>query len=394
MPGHSDMKRKKRKRKDLTKFVINHIAAVDRGAQAAIGRVLLKRDTVEDYINDGLADDAIIKLLANTFSKVLMKPRNGESREAFVSRFMGDAAMRREFPEQEQRAAVANRQFRAAMRKDDGNAIGPEGDALADPSDTATDPASNRADQIGEETGMTKEGQGAATDEAAEQVKTLTSERDDAVAKADRFEKIVGLPPDQRAHFDSLDKADQDAFLGFSAEQRTGELAKAADANPVIYTSKTTGTEFRKSDSPQVIELAKQNDALADRLAKSENDRAQTLLEKRAASELEHWKGTNLAKAELLRAVDGIANEELRKEVGEMLKAQTLGFAELTKTRGTSAVPSDGGSAFERFNELAKSYAEKHSVSMEAASVAVLDTPEGQQLYNESVDPDMARNGG
>lgn len=43
-------------------------------------------------------------------------PRKDEERQAFISRCMGDTSMKREFPEQEQRAAVCFRQWRTKKR--------------------------------------------------------------------------------------------------------------------------------------------------------------------------------------------------------------------------------------------------------------------------------------
>jgi hypothetical protein len=47
------------------------------------------------------------------FDKRLLSPNEGESRDDFVSRFMGSAKAREEFPDAAQRAAVANQRFRS-----------------------------------------------------------------------------------------------------------------------------------------------------------------------------------------------------------------------------------------------------------------------------------------
>lgn len=47
----------------------------------------------------------------------LPTPNSGESRQTFVSRCMGDAAMRSEYPDQKQRAAVAYSQFRRKLAR-------------------------------------------------------------------------------------------------------------------------------------------------------------------------------------------------------------------------------------------------------------------------------------
>jgi hypothetical protein len=49
----------------------------------------------------------------------LPKPRSGESRDTFISRCMGDSVARQDFPSQDQRAAVCNRQWRDRSKDDD-----------------------------------------------------------------------------------------------------------------------------------------------------------------------------------------------------------------------------------------------------------------------------------
>lgn len=47
----------------------------------------------------------------------LPRPNSGESQKAFLARFLGDAAMRSEYPDQKQRAAVAYSQYRRKLAR-------------------------------------------------------------------------------------------------------------------------------------------------------------------------------------------------------------------------------------------------------------------------------------
>lgn len=479
-PGGSDVhvdgvggKKAKKKRlvlpgekRDLSKFRINFISAVDRGAQAEQGHVLLKRDgearvTVRnfaskedlakylaDYTNpvmlsavDGhthLLDDSgragettwsrskreqgghQHPWIRNTEGEIVIGEAEGHTHSIAAmskgddSLWLGELTVeelrKRQFSTKEReklagKAAMADGSFPIATRSDLRNAIAAFGRAKNQaavarhikrraralgatdmlPKEGKLAGLLGKDDGAGKETGMAdNDGQAAGTEEAA--VEKLTKERDDALAKAGRMEKILALPTDQRAHFDALSKAEeQDAFLALPAEDRASALAKAADADPVVYKSKTTGREFRKSDGEHLVELAKQNDELAGELAKSRAQSEQAALEKRAGDELPHLKGSVGARAALLKAVDGIADEAVRKEVGEILKAKDLASADLMAPRGVSTPPAEG-SPVAKFNALAKSYAEKNGVSVEKASLAVLDTPEGQALYNEAIE--------
>lgn len=99
MSGHADAKKKRRRMK---KFVITELSAVDRPAQEGALVTIMKRDDSEDEIE-----------------KVLPIPREDESRRDFVSRFMGNSAVSKEFPARDQRLAVANRQFMMNKSDDD-----------------------------------------------------------------------------------------------------------------------------------------------------------------------------------------------------------------------------------------------------------------------------------
>lgn len=82
----------------LRKLRIEEISAVDSPAQRPARAAIMKREPVQK-----------------------LKPRPDESEQDFVSRFMGDAGMRSEFPEQAQRAAVAHsmyRQYRVSKDED------------------------------------------------------------------------------------------------------------------------------------------------------------------------------------------------------------------------------------------------------------------------------------
>ena len=99
MSAHVDNRKKRRRMK---KFVITELSAVDRPASEGALVTIMKRDDTDDGIE-----------------KVLPKPQRGESRSDFVSRFMGSAAMRKDFPQRDQRLAVANRQFRVKKNDED-----------------------------------------------------------------------------------------------------------------------------------------------------------------------------------------------------------------------------------------------------------------------------------
>lgn len=87
------------------------LSAEDAQAQAMETMEATARAKAADDPTDNEAKSKLDR--EGKFDKRLLSPKEGESREAFVSRFMGSAKAREEFPDDKQRAAVANQRFRS-----------------------------------------------------------------------------------------------------------------------------------------------------------------------------------------------------------------------------------------------------------------------------------------
>lgn len=185
-----------------------------------------------------------------------------------------------------------------------------------------------------------------------------------------------------KKHYATLDEEGQSAFLKMTPEDRGKELKKVTDADPVVFTS-ADGAEFRKSDDPRLIKLAKKADKEAE-IAKKEREESQKMkLEKRVKEDLQYLPGEQEVKIEVLKAVDGIEDEEVRKSAMEMLKAHNKaheGAFDTTGSRGESLAKAE-----DKLNELAKKYAEEHKVSHAVAYDTVIQTEEGKKLYEETL---------
>ena len=222
----------------------------------------------------------------------------------------------------------------------------------------------------------------------------------------ERFEKIVGLSKEHREYFDGLSTDElKDKWLAKSAGERDDALKEAARKaeeeeakknaeDPVVHTTKD-GIEIRKSDGPTVLAMAKRQDAQAEELA-SERATNATLrkaaetaaFEKRAETELAHLPGTVEHRALLLKAAEGIEDEEARKAAVAALKAQNAAQASAFTSFGVSAggetakTAAGGGDAQAKLDELTKAFQKDHDgMSFEQAQAAVLDTAEGAEIY-------------
>lgn len=221
-----------------------------------------------------------------------------------------------------------------------------------------------------------KSGENPMNEDEKKQLEELTKK----LAKA---EAILALSPEQRAHYDGLAGDAQDEFLGKSAEDRESivkaELAKASDENAVVYTD-SEGTEFRKSDDPRLVAMAKRADEERKARIAAETLRKADELKKRA-DEFKHLPGEQETKVELLKAVDSITGDA-REKVMELLKAHDGGLKDAFEKRGTTEGKDGGESPKAQFDELVKKAREEDKSLTEAkAMVKVLETEEGARLH-------------
>lgn len=166
----------------------------------------------------------------------------------------------------------------------------------------------------------------------------------------------------QKAHHASLDDAGKEVFLAKSVEERQAivdtAVKAAADDNAVVYKTRT-GIEFRKSDDPRMVEMAKDNDLQAAQLAKSALALADTEVTKRATDLFKHMSGDITAQTALLKAVDTIEDAEVQKSVMEILAKSDAGIAAITTEHGSAHVDvtkGDSAAAEAKLNGLAKKY--------------------------------------
>lgn len=166
----------------------------------------------------------------------------------------------------------------------------------------------------------------------------------------------------QKAHHAGLDDAGKEVFLAKSVDDReviVKAAAKAAeDDNAEVYKTRD-GIVFTKADDPRMVTMAKNNDIQAAQIAKSAEVLANVDIAKRATELFKNLSGDVATQTALLKAVDGIKDEEARKSVMETLAKSDAGIGDLLKEHGSSTVVAKAGSADEangKLEALAKKY--------------------------------------
>lgn len=412
------------KRKIMVKAELREISSVDKPAQEGAMAPIMKRAML------------VAKL----------KPSKGEKEDEFRSRFMSDARMKEEYPDEKQRLAVAGSMYRHRMSKrivmtsqsaghahsiitnrpDGGESLtgetsyssgerdmpghthpwvmdeagniyigdahghthavailvmkqddGQEEDVLAVLKGIVTSTAGNDA-----AVGGGQDGDHSMTPEEKAAMEKAAQEKLDAMQKrAERAEKLAELTDAQRAVFAKLDDQGKDRFLAMSQDERQAEVAKAADLNPIVYTS-PSGEAFRKNDDPRLVALAKRADE--ERAARLTTEKAlRTERLQKQAEELKHLPGSLEERVALLEAIELLPTEK-RAPALNALKAQDAGLAKAFETRGHAGSPQPTEGPEAELQTIAKRLRDADPKLTEAqAMVKALETPEGQRAYSQ-----------
>tara|TARA_R110002167_G_C12707228_1_gene655175 strand:- start:65977 stop:67146 length:1170 start_codon:yes stop_codon:yes gene_type:complete len=208
---------------------------------------------------------------------------------------------------------------------------------------------------------------------------SVAKQLEDLTKRAERAELVSQLNDAQTGIFKSLDADGQDAFLALSPEARQGEVAKAADADAVVYTD-SVGVDYRKSDDSRLIDLAKAFDKEKEKREEKEEEAKKVDLVRRA-NDLQHLPGDLEARVGILKGIDALPVAEQGAAL-EALKSANEAMSKAFERAGTSAVPTGENP----IDVIAKRLREANpSLTLEMAKADALDTPEGAAAYAKSL---------
>lgn len=208
-------------------------------------------------------------------------------------------------------------------------------------------------------------------------------------AKA-RLEKIATLTDSQRAHFATLNTSDGDVFLNKSMRERDFIVDEIKKADQVVYTSKTDGRVYRKSDDVDKINMAMQIDKLTeDNVATKAAERAATFA-KRGDEILKNFPiGTKknlrgrIMKALNAEFTDAAEYEEAETALKALDNAMGLLGTPIGHTGGDDASPAV--KAHTALENGVRKFAEQHNLSYaEAFERGTASDPTIRQLYNNA----------
>ncbi len=170
----------------------------------------------------------------------------------------------------------------------------------------------------------------------------------------------------QKSFYETLDETNQPLFLEKASDKRDEEIALAKVEDGVIFKS-SDGTEYRKSDDPRLIALAKRSDQQAKtqddarkELIKEKALRDEMVYTKRAEDELANLPGNVETHVSLLKAIDLIENKDQREAALATMKAQNSALAPAFTTVGTEEVSKAADDAEGELERLTQEYVKKN----------------------------------
>ena len=217
------------------------------------------------------------------------------------------------------------------------------------------------------------------TKKAAEGNAVTQEQLDVEKARADRAEKMAELTDAQKSFYKDLGESEQASFLQLDTDGRQAEVDKAQADDPVVYKD-LDGNEYRKSDDERVVSAVKRADK-AEKTATQERELRQNGELSKRAAKLSFVKGKDEVKVALLKAIDGIEDEDLRKGALEIVEAANSGLKQAFEKRGTAFGDNpEAGDDEAEYEKKSQEYAKANSCTIEKARADVIVAPENADL--------------
>jgi|GEM_PF-1801453 len=390
----------------MKKFRINELSSVTRPAQAHATAVIMKRDDGDEYDKDGKKIEKIgwitVVTSADEGHGHTLELYPGEDRSGHTNFAVGVG----EDAEEHRHAWVMDDEGQIQVIMNAGHLHAVERDIVV-----------NAVVAMVQKQDLDEDLLGKIRKNFPELTATPNQEdiqMDEELKKAnERLESIVALSATHRAHFDTIEKAeDQDEFLAKSADEREllvkpvektedehkSDVVEKSEDPDVVYTA-NDGTVFTKSDDPRLVAAIVEKDSKDKEIELLKAEKADSEFEKRAEIELANLPGTIAQRAALLKSVESIENPEHREAALKALKAGNAGNEDVTKSLGTTegsktpAAPAPQGAQIQKsasevqLEDLAKAEAIKLNLDpvkdYAKAYKIVLASDEGQALYNQ-----------
>lgn len=187
-------------------------------------------------------------------------------------------------------------------------------------------------------------------------IEELAQELEKAQSENEVLKALAELSDAEKAYMDKMADDEKKKFMGMSADERK-EMMKGEKMEKNLENLEEIEKRFQEKISKAVEEAVTEKEEVIKSLSdenealKAEKEMAE--LCKRADDELSNLAGTTEQKAKLLKSLDAIEDEEVRKMALDQLKAKSEENVALTKEFGASGQGEDTPES--RVDAIAKS---------------------------------------
>lgn len=211
--------------------------------------------------------------------------------------------------------------------------------------------------------------------------------RNEGAGPAGDLDKGAGSMSDQEKRLEELEAANKrlEASVDALVKSFEGEGYVVQIADSAVTVEKRTPEDYIEVGGEMVLKSAlpasvlavitKQAEALSEVNKKLEAEE----LSKRVSAEIPHLSGDAVAKGAVLKAIDAIADEAVRKAAHAMLKGANAVASRLTREFGTVA-PQETD-AMTELNKMAEDYSAEKKVTFAKAFAEVTKTGRGAELF-------------
>ncbi len=171
---------------------------------------------------------------------------------------------------------------------------------------------------------------------AQDAVTKAEGQRDAAVAENAVLKAVSEMNDVEKAFYEKLDKEDdKKRFRDAGRKERMEKMGQANDADPVVYKSERTGAQFRKSDDPRMIDIAKAADEDHAELVKARTDAEEASFKKTAEDDLAKMAGDVDVRTAIVKAVQkSDESDEMKDKMMQALKSHAGDMSKATTTLG------------------------------------------------------------
>lgn len=148
---------------------------------------------------------------------------------------------------------------------------------------------------------------------------------------------LAGMSDVQKAHHSKLDPVQREIFESKPPHEREAIVKAMLVADPVIYTSKSLGRDFRASDDPGALSIAKLLDTQGEELSKARTERDAQVYKALAAETCNNFPGGVDVHAYIIKSIKlGGGDDAMIKSALESLKGASATVARSESLEGYS----------------------------------------------------------